>query len=170
MTKKELEGLLYTALRFKSEYYGIKLDPKGWVTVDSLLYRLNFVFGQDLISKAELLSVTSNNPKFEVSLFNRKIKANIVDQPAEMIKSIPPDLLYIISSKKVNQYGFYPTPPSKCVKLYSAVKENTPDDHVWVVDSRKMFIAGHQFFLTDDGNWLTEKVSPNFISIFRRGV
>ena len=41
--KNELENLLYIALRFKPEYYGLNLDPDGWMNIDVLIYRINFL-------------------------------------------------------------------------------------------------------------------------------
>ena len=76
MKKQELENLLYIALRFKPEHYGIKTNAEGWANIDDLIYRINFLHGQDLLDRISLYGLIKNNPKFTLNVFKTKIKAN----------------------------------------------------------------------------------------------
>ena len=166
MNNTELEKLIYNALHFKTDYYGIKFDNKGWTLIDAVIHRINFVHGKELVTKKEFFNVVKNNPKFTLNWNKHKVFANEGGETFENVKAIPPDRLFYISSAKLNKYGLQPIPPSKNVTLLASVEQHVPSENIWVIDSRKMFAAGYKFYMTSENKWTTESVSPIFISSF----
>lgn len=168
MKKQELENLLYIALRFKPEHYGIKTNAEGWANIDDLIYRINFLHGQDLLDRISLYGLIKNNPKFTLNVFKTKIKANYVEGIVgeTMKKTIPPDVLYYVSEdylKIHNRFVLMPEEGQKYVILKTEYPYGTPRSHILVIDTRQMSAAGYKFYLASNGDYLTERVSVKFI-------
>ena len=168
MKKNELENLLYIALRFKPEYYGLNLDPDGWMNIDVLIYRINFLHGQDVLDKIGLYQIAKNNPRFSINVFKTKIKANVVDCVVDetIKKTLPPDTLYYISQTPIkvhNKLVILPEENAKYVVLKTSLPYGINKSCVLRIDSRQMSAAGYKFYLASNGDFLTERVSVKFI-------
>ena len=172
MRKSELENLIYIALRFKPDYYGIMVGQDGWVKIDEFIYKINFSHGANIIDRIGLYQIAKKNPKFSINAFKTKIKANAIDGVAEPItikKTLPPDVLYYVSetSFKISPKEIIlPKNGAKHIVLLKKVPDNT-SGMVLLVDSRQMFAAGYEFFLSHNGDILTERIPGKFVKMVK---
>ena len=86
MRKSEVENLIYVALRFKSDEYGIVVDSEGWTKIDDFIYRINFLHGANIIDRIALYSIVKHNPKFTMNVFKTKLKANKLKNEEEVLE------------------------------------------------------------------------------------
>lgn len=157
-------------LRHKPDSIGIQLDEQGWTEIDMLIEKLN-------ISRTELEYMVSNNSKQRFSISKNKVRANqghsiIVN--LELKSQNPPKELYHGTTSKNYEK----------IKIDGLLKMNRNQVHlseeidtakqvgsrhgkpiVLRIDSEEMQKEGMQFFLSENGVWLTEYVEPKFISL-----
>lgn len=171
MRKSEVENLIYVALRFKSEEYGIVVDSEGWTKIDNFIYRINFLHGTNIIDRIALYSIVKHNPKFTMNVFKTKLKANKLkseEAPITLKKTLPPDQVYGFISYEFEFHSkqiIKPEPGNKFVVLATKRPENVDGKRIIIVDSRQMLAAGYTFYLSHDGDILTEKVPCKFVKI-----
>ena len=67
LSRVELEQIIYSAIRHQPRYYGLILDEGGWVGVDTLVYRINFLHNKELLTKATLVKLAEKNPNIFAS-------------------------------------------------------------------------------------------------------
>jgi putative RNA 2'-phosphotransferase len=175
MDIKQIEQTLYIATRFKPEYYGIVVSHDGWMNVSTVIQRINFVHGYNMIDRSIFNKIVKNNPKFEVNTFKTKVKANKVGnaeevQSQKIKKTIPPDFLYYTTTSILNpKVGIRPIEGEQYVVLKTEYPQNANAGSIYKIDSQKMFAAGHVFFITDNGDILTATVGPKFIIGLTKG-
>jgi putative RNA 2'-phosphotransferase len=163
-------------LRHQPEAVGIALDAGGWVPVDMLLDACAR-HGRQL-SRADLDEVVATNPKqrFALSEDGRRIRANqghstAVDlgyEPAE-----PPAVLFhgtvarLLPSiraeglQRMQRHHVHLSPDEATARAVGA-RRGKPV--ILRIDARSMREAGHLFFHTPNGVWLTDTVPASFIS------
>lgn len=163
-------------LRHEPTAVGIALDSGGWVTVDVLLDACA-QHGRRL-SRAELDEVISTSPKqrFALSDDGQRIRANqghstAVDlgyEPAE-----PPDVLFhgtvarllpSIRDKGLQRMERHHVHLSPDEAIARAVGGRRGKPVILRIDARAMRHAGHVFFVTPNGVWLTDEVPASFLS------
>ena len=175
MDIKQIEQTLYIATRFKPEYYGIVVSHDGWMNVGTVIQRINFVHGYNMIDRGILNKIVKNNPKFEVNAFKTKIKANKINnaeevQSQKIKKTIPPDFLYYQSETSISpKIGIRPNEGEQYVVLKTDYPQKGKANLIYKIDSQKMFAAGHVFFITDSGDVLTAAVGPKFVIGLTKG-
>ncbi len=163
-------------LRHEPAAVGIALDSGGWVAVDVLLDACAR-HGRRL-SRAELDEVVTTSPKqrFALSDDGQRIRANqghstTVDlgyEPAE-----PPDVLFhgtvarLLPSirdkglQRMERHHVHLSPDEATAR---AVGGRRGKPVILRIDTRSMREAGHLFFVTPNGVWLTAAVPASFIS------
>ena len=163
-------------LRHRPQAVGVSLDEGGWVDVE-LLLRACSAHGRKL-TRADLDEIVATNSKrrFAFSDDGRRIRANqghsmAVDlgyEPAE-----PPDVLYHGTVGRalpgIVEQGLVPMGRHH---VHLAADEATAKTVgarrgkpvILRVDARAMTAAGHVFFRTPNGVWLTDAVPSCFIS------
>ncbi len=175
-TRVKLSKYLSFVLRHQPEAAGLTLDDEGWVAVDLLLEGCARE-GKHL-SRVHLDEIVAKCPKqrFAVSEDGQRIRANqghstdveLGYEPAE-----PPDLLYhgtvnqvlgLIFEKGLLKMQRHHVHLSADERTAKTVGGRRGKPVVLVVDACAMRAAGHVFFCTPNGVWLTEKVPPEFIS------
>ena len=163
-------------LRHQPAAVGIALDSGGWVAVDALL-RACAQHGRPL-SHTELDEVVATSPKqrFALSDDGQRIRASqghstAVDlgyQPAE-----PPDLLFhgtlarllpLIQAKGLHRMERHHVHLSADEATARTVGGRRGKPVILRIDARAMRDAGHVFFVTPNGVWLTDAVPSSFIS------
>lgn len=165
-------------LRHEPGTIGIVLDSAGWVDVDLLLAACAG-HGHPL-SRAELDEVVATSPKqrFALSDDGARVRANQghsteVDlgyEPAE-----PPDVLFhgtvrrhlpSIRDKgllRMERHHVHLSPDEATARIVGS-RRGKPV--ILRIDARAMHEAGHVFFRTPNGVWLTDSVPRSFISGF----
>jgi putative RNA 2'-phosphotransferase len=168
MKRKELENLLYIALRFKPEQYGIRLNSDGWTPIDELIYKINFLNGEEILDRTLLYKIVNGNSKFTINIFKTKIKANKVEGFVHDVlqKTVPPDILYYISQQPLvldRQFVLQPEGNSQYVVLKNNYPYGVNRNCIAIIDSRQMLAAGYKFYLNNNGDFLTDAITVQFI-------
>jgi len=163
-------------LRHRPDVAGVPLDAAGWVEVDVLLAG-SARSGRPL-TRADLEEVVATSPKqrFALSDDGLRIRANqghsteveLGYEPAE-----PPDVLFhgtvTRSLPSIRQDGLLPMERhhvhlSEDEPTAKAVGSRRGKPIVLRVDARSMRAAGHTFYRTPNGVWLTDVVPSEFLS------
>ncbi len=164
---------LSLVLRHKPETIGIDLDENGWVDIDLLIQKTN-EYGKDL-NRQDLNFIVENNSKkrFAIDEVNNKIRANQghslnINLGFEPIQ--PPEILYhgtaqrFIESimetglEKRNRHHVHLS-ADKNTAINVGQRHGKPI--ILEVRASEMFENGFQFFRSENGVWLTDKV-PTF--------
>ena len=167
---------LSLVLRHKPEEIGLTLDGNGWAKVDDLL-RLATQHGIGL-TRPLLEQVVAENDKkrFSLSEDGQRIRANqghSVEIDLALTPVPPPDVLYhgtaSRSVESIRSGGLHSAKrrhvhlsPDVPTALRVGQRHGLPV--VLVVRAREMAAAGHAFFLSANGVWLTERVPVEFVS------
>jgi putative RNA 2'-phosphotransferase len=163
-------------LRHEPAAVGISLDSGGWVAIDVLLDAC--AKNGRRLSRADLEEIVTTSPKqrFAVSADGQRIRANqghstVVDlgyEPAE-----PPDVLFhgtvvrlfpSIRDKGLQRMERHHVHLSPDEATARAVGGRRGKPVILRIDARAMRDAGHVFFVTPNGVWLTDEVPSSFIS------
>lgn len=162
-------------LRHRPDEIGIELDSRGWVAIDTLLAAAG-AHGNPL-TREELDNVVANNNKqrFAISEDGTRIRASqghstYVD--LGYAASLPPELLFhgtaACNVASIRTQGLLKGSRHHVhLSLDSITATQVGARHgspvVLVVRAGNMSIAGHEFFLSANGVWLTEHVPAAFI-------
>ncbi len=162
-------------LRHRPERVGITLDESGWVDVEKLLRAINQNSRE--LSREQLESVVAQNDKkrFEFSEDGSRIRASqghSVDVDLGYEPGEPPETLlhgtvpqFLDSIRKIGLIKG----KRHHVHLHSdeavatQVGQRRGKAVILIVLSGPMREAGHEFFQSTNGVWLTDHVSPEFI-------
>lgn len=170
---------LSLVLRHEPWLIGISLDSAGWVSVEELL-RACRAHGRAL-SLEELRAVVEGNDKrrFAFSEDGSKIRANQGHSvPVELgyEPSEPPEILYHGTVEKflpsIMEEGLrrgerHHVHLSADVETASKVGGRRGRPVILKVESGRMRRDGHEFFISDNGVWLTERVPPEYLVTLR---
>ncbi|MFK7772449.1 MAG: RNA 2'-phosphotransferase [Saprospiraceae bacterium] len=163
-------------LRHKPETVKIDLDENGWVDIDLLIRKINDV-GKKL-TREELYFIVENNPKkrFAIDEANNKIRANQghslnINLGFEPIQ--PPEFLFhgtaqrflesIIENglEKRNRHHVHLSPDKDTA---TNVGQRHGKPIILEVKALEMYKDGFQFFVSENGVWLTDKVPSKYFS------
>ena len=164
-------------LRHNPGKIGVELDAAGWVEVDVLLAAL--ARHGRLIGRARLDHVVEHNNKkrFEYDEAGTRIRASQghsvpVDLGYE--SRVPPEVLYhgtaTSSLDSIFSEGLKPgrrhhVHLSVDIETATKVGARHGKPAVLVVAAARMHAAGHEFFRSTNGVWLTEHVAPEYLSV-----
>ncbi len=172
-----ISKFLSRVLRHKPKAIGITLDEAGWIDVDELLRAMEAA-GKPL-TRAVLEEVVQTNDKqrFSFSEDGTKIRAN----QGPSIKTIdlgltaqsPPEVLYhgtvaknLTSiqkqglQKRARQYVHL----SADIETATRVGSRRGEPVILEINAGQMHEADYQFFISENGVWLTDSVPPQFIA------
>ncbi|WP_427452819.1 RNA 2'-phosphotransferase [Litorimonas sp. WD9-15] len=170
---KAISKHLSYILRHKPDAIGLTLDPQGWADIDELISKSPKRLTRDLISE-----IVENNDKqrFIISEECSRIRANqghSISIDLGLKPTAPPDILYhgtatrfldaILEQglKKMNRQHVHLS-----ADLETATKVGTRHGKVVIlfVDTRAMVREGHDFYISNNGVWLTNHVPPQYLS------
>ena len=163
-------------LRHQPERLGLELSPGGWVDVDVLLAALEARHFP--VSRSELEEVVAKNDKrrFSFDETGVRIRANqghSVDVDLQLEATAPPPKLYHGTSERIIDQvlaGGLKRMGRHHVHLCSdpGTARRVGSRHgrpvVLVVDATAMASNGMDFFVTENGVWLTDHVPPRYLS------
>jgi putative RNA 2'-phosphotransferase len=173
--RTQISKFLSLVLRHKPETIGITLDDAGWVDVRTLLLALDR-HGKAL-SREDLEEVVATNDKkrFAFSDDGRQIRASqghSVEVDLQLDPIQPPDLLYHGTADRfvepIRKSGLC-TMSRQHVHLSpdTATASKVGVRHgrlvLLTVRAGAMHVAGHAFYRSANGVWLTDHVPPEFI-------
>lgn len=175
MSTIHISKLLSLVLRHDPGHIGITLDAAGWTDVDVLLAALAS-HGTPLSREAlaELVA-TSDKQRFALSPDGQRIRANqghSVPVELGLLPALPPPRLYHGTVDRfldsIRQSGLLKGERHHVhlsVDLFTARKVGARRGRpvVLTVRADEMAAAGHTFFQSDNGVWLTEHVPPVYM-------
>jgi putative RNA 2'-phosphotransferase len=173
-TDEKLSKELSYILRHRPDSVGVSLDSAGWCSVSTLLVQMN-AHGTT-IDIEDLKRVVANDSKGRYSLDGERIRANQghsvkVDLGYKAKK--PPVVLYhgtvsqfldaIMKSglKKMKRHHVHLSADEATANMVGSRRGKAV---ILLVDSGKMDRDGYEFFLSDNGVWLTDSVPAKYIS------
>ncbi|MET9470726.1 RNA 2'-phosphotransferase [Streptomyces sp. NPDC002917] len=162
-------------LRHHPERIGIALDANGWVSIDELLRataRHNFP-----ITRAELDHVVAANDKQRYAIEGDRIRASqghTVQVDLDLPPVEPPAYLYHGTVGRaldaIRTEGLRPMnrrhvhlSTDRETATHVGARRGRPV--VLSVDAAAMHRAGHVFYVSANGVWLTEAVPPEFLHL-----
>ncbi|MBX9623218.1 MAG: RNA 2'-phosphotransferase [Gemmataceae bacterium] len=168
---------LSLVLRHKPEQIGLSLDPNGWADVDELI-RLATAAGRRLDRPLLDRIVAENDKKrFAFSDDGRRIRASqghSVEVDLALSPVTPPELLYHgTATRFLDSIRATGLRPGSRQHVHLSADEATATTvgrrHgvpvVLVVKADEMAAAGHSFYRSANGVWLTERVPAEFLTI-----
>ena len=173
--KTRLSKLLSLVLRHQPELVGVELDAAGWVPVDTLLAALR-AHGTP-IDGAVLLDLVATSPKqrFALSDDGARIRASqghSVEVDLGYEEAEPPETLYhgtVAASldairaaglSRMGRHHVHLSPDDATARTVGA-RRGAPV--VLCIGAGAMHRAGHVFYRSANGVWLTDHVPPAFI-------
>jgi putative RNA 2'-phosphotransferase len=166
---------LSTVLRHDPERFGLTLDEQGWASVPELLEAMERA-GRP--ASPELLAevvATNDKQRFAFSddrLRIRAVQGHSIDVDLGLAAVSPPVLLFHGTAERhVSDIRI-----DGLVKRSRRYVHLSPDDAtarkvgqrhgkpvVLIIEARRLSVAGSDFYLSENGVWLTEKVPAEFI-------
>ncbi|MGY2134048.1 RNA 2'-phosphotransferase [Hymenobacter sp. HD11105] len=177
MQNQALSKTLSYVLRHKPEEFKLKLDAQGWVSVAELLSALR-ARGHS-VTQEQLHEVVATNDKqrFSLSADGAKIRANqghSVAVELGLIPMTPPELLYHGTATRfltsIRETGLR-SGSRQHVHLSAdqatavAVGSRHGKPVVLTVQAGQLHRAGGQFYLSENGVWLTGAVPPEYLEV-----
>jgi putative RNA 2'-phosphotransferase len=170
-----LSKFLSLVLRHKPEEIGLTLDANGWADVADLIRLANQ--GGTRLSRELLDRVVAESDKkrFAFSEDRQRIRASqghSVDVDLGLPPSEPPELLYHGTATRflesIRATGLHSGSRqhvhlSPDVPTATKVGQRHGKPVVLLIRAKEMRAAGHVFFLSANGVWLTERVPVEFI-------
>ena len=180
MNEKEITRIskfLSLVLRHRPETIGITLDENGWTEVNYLIEQLN---KSGLNINSEVLNdvVANNNKKrFAFNEDKTKIRANqghsiIVELGYQPMQ--PPEILYHGTSEKsvasilktgLEKRSRHHVHLSSDKETAAQVGQRHGKPVILEVAAQEMYENGFDFFISENGVWLTDTVPVNYLKI-----
>ena len=173
--QKTISKFMSLVLRHQPDKAGLVLDDAGWVGVEDLLAGMQRV-GRD-VTREILESVVQENDKqrFQFSADGTMIRAtqgHSVDVELGYEKAEPPEFLchgtptqFVepIRCEGLKKQKRHHVHLHADQNLASSVGQRRGTPVVLKIEAKRMFDAGHEFFVSPNDVWLTDHVPPDFI-------
>lgn len=173
--RKRVSKFLSLVLRHKPETIGINLDEQGWASTRTLLTKAHY---KNLsLSMEQLKEVVETNDKkrFSFSEDYSKIRANqghSLQVDLGLLPQEPPEILYhgtavrnlpFIMKEGIQKRNRQHVHLSPDVPTAEKVGSRHGQPVVLQIRAAEMSRAGKKFFLSENGVWLTDEVTPDYI-------
>lgn len=175
MDKTNLSKFIALILRHKPDTVGITLDEHGWASVSELLSGINASGNEIDMQTLEEIVAEDEKQRYSFNSDKTKIRANqghSVNVDVELKKAVPPETLFHGTGEKfvssIKSEGLKPKS-----RLYvhlskdreTAVKVGSRHGKpvVFEVNSGEMSRNGFEFFLSENGVWLTKIVPAEYL-------
>ena len=179
MGNQKLSIFLSLVLRHKPEEAGVSLDENGWVDVKKLIDGINKTGRSINFQLLKEIVDSDNKQRYSFNQDFSKIRANQGHSIPIKLKfntANPPDVLYHGTSTKnldsIKLRGIKPM-SRQYVHLSDDIKtaENVGSRHclgglglvVLVIDAKRMSEDGVDFYLSDNGVWMSDLIEWKYI-------
>lgn len=158
-------------LRHKPEKANLKLDKDGWVLVCDLINNTDLT-----LAELEEIVKTDDKQRYSFNFDKTRIKANQGHSTNVVIKytkKIPPVILYhgtslrfwdSIQKKGLDKMNRQYVHLSKDIETAYKVGVRHGEPIILKINCLAMVKDGYDFFISDNGVWLTDNVPPKYIS------
>ncbi len=171
----KLSVFISLVLRHKPEATRITLDEHGWANVDELINGINNTGRKIDMTMLEEIVKTDNKQRYSFNEDKTLIRANqghSIPVDVELNQQEPPELLYHGTASRfldnIMTEGLKPMSRlyvhlSKDVETAKKVGKRHGNPVVLKVYSRQMNRDGVEFYLSENGIWLTKKVDAEYL-------
>ena len=178
MNKDELKKrskFLSLVLRHQPKLFGIELDAAGWVDVSDLLAGLKTKGQGSTKEQLEIVVNQNDKQRFEFDEQRQRIRARQghsvsvslgyeASEPPELLRhGAPTKFIASIRQQGLTKQKRHDVHLHQNEELAASVGQRRGKPVVLVVEAKRMHDAGHKFFLTENGVWLTDHVPAEFI-------
>jgi putative RNA 2'-phosphotransferase len=171
----ELSKFLSFVLRHKPEAIGLTLDAQGWGWIEELVLKSNAAGTR--LARNDVLRIveTSEKKRFTLSDDGQRIRAaqgHSVAVDLGLTPREPPAVLYHgtatrfldrILAEGLTPQGRQQVHLSTDQETAQHVGQRHGKPVVLLIDARRMHQEGFEFFLAENGVWLTHQVPPDFL-------
>lgn len=171
---RDLSKFISLILRHKPEVIGISLDGHGWANVDELLAGIRRTRPIDMEILEEVVR-TDEKQRYTFNGDHTRIRANqghSIQVDVELEEAEPPEYLFHGTGCKyvesIDQTGLIPK--SRLYVHLSGDQETAMkvgkrhgEPVVYQVAAGAMARAGHKFWRSANGVWLTKRVLPEYL-------
>ena len=175
MIDRKISKFLSLILRHKPEKLGITLDKNGWASIQEIIEKMNRNGKQIDMDLIRHIVATNNKKRFKLSDDETMIRANqghSIQVELDLQKKTPPPTLFHGTATR-----FYDSIKEKGLikgsRLYvhlsgdkdTAIKVGKRHGKVVVLNikAQEMHEKGFDFFLSENGVWLTDHVPVEYI-------
>lgn len=172
-----LSKFLSLVLRHKPDAIGLTLDSQGWASIDELIAKSDAA--GNWFSRQDLLHVvrTSDKKRFSLSADGQRMRAaqgHSVAVELGLSPQQPPHVLYHgTATRFVNSILFGGLKPQERQQVHLSTDETTAHciglrhgkPVILKIEALSMHTQGFEFFMADNGVWLTDQVPPEFLSL-----
>lgn len=172
----KLSRFLSLVLRHKPEEIGLTLDDQGYLPVDELIQGINNT-GR-MIDKRILDEILSSDDKqrYSYDYTGTKVRANqghSIEVNLGLQKKTPPTILYHGTSEKfvraIEKEGLIRKTRtyvhlSKDIETAKDVGSRRGEPVIFEIDTESMIKDDYEFYVSENGVWLTEKVPVQYLS------
>ena len=174
MNNMSIGKFLCLILRHKPNLIGITLDQNGWASTQEIIYALNKTNKKISIEQLVNIVNTDNKKRFSFNEDKSKIRANqghSIPVDLSLVELAPPAVLYHGTSKShLSQIRKTEIKPmtrqyvhlSADITTANKVGKRHGEVVVIEIDAKRMVEDGFNFFISDNGVWLTKVVSPKY--------
>jgi putative RNA 2'-phosphotransferase len=163
-------------LRHRPDAAGVVLDPQGWCRIDALLDGLARCGVALNRAQLETLVHRSDKARFALSADGQHIRASqghsVAGVALGLRPRVPPQVLYhgtvAAALAAITRQGLRPMrrhhvhlSPDIAAATAVGARRGTPV--VLVVEAGRMHTDGCEFWLSDNGVWLTAAVAPTYL-------
>lgn len=172
-----ISKFLSLVLRHEPERIGITLDSAGWTDVDALIAACAKHGVEFSVAELEAVVANSDKQRFALTADGRRIRANqghSVAVELELSPAAPPDVLYhgtverflaAILAQGLIKGERHHVHLAADLETANRVGARRGVPIVLGVRAAAMAAAGHAFFVSANGVWLTEHVPPAFLDV-----
>jgi len=169
----QISKFMSLVLRHAPQEAGLSLDENGWADFDALCAVIQSKFGA---SVADVARIVEENPKKRFATDGNRIRAlqgHSLDIDLGLPPSVPPDMLYhgtkeeflpsILREGLTSQSRQHVHLSRDVETALIVARRRNGKSVILQVDSATMTKDGAPFFLSDNGVWLTNHVSPRYL-------
>ncbi|MCC6509888.1 MAG: RNA 2'-phosphotransferase [Pirellulaceae bacterium] len=167
---------LSLVLRHQPEVVGMQLDPEGWLPIDELIENANRQGKQLTLELLHEVVASCEKKRFALSEDGLKIRANqghsVPDVELNLEPLAPPSVLYhgtvAAFLESIGEQGLLKRSRnhvhlSADIETAKKVGARRGKPLILTIRADAMHAAGHAFYLSANGVWLTEAVPVLFI-------
>lgn len=180
MNKKYIKASKFMSLvlRHNPSAANIELDPYGWAHVWELIISMNikgFEVNLDILNE---IVETNDKKRFVLSEDGTKIRAaqgHTIKITHNFLKQSPPDVLYHGTPTKnresILKYGInkgqrhHVHLSDWMATAIKVAQRRSSDITIFMVSTKEMEKDGIEFFISDNGVWLTHFVDPKYLQV-----
>jgi len=168
---KKVSKFLSLLLRHKPETIGLTLDKNGWANIDELMKKSKHI----RLTRALIDEVVADNDKQRFIVEGDRIRANqghSISVDMEFKAVTPPEMLYhgtatrfleSIMKEGLTKQKRQHVHLSKNIETATAVGKRHGKVVILEVDAKRMFEDGYEFYLSENGVWLTDVVPVGYL-------